>query len=170
MHSYALSLTLRGATLFSDKGHTIIMEMTMTDPHSRGERSESLVQQALKRIIETGLLKIIEFKKSEKYSPEDRRGKDFIITTDEGEISLDVKSSDGAAKRFVNKGKQHHNVLPVIVVYDHDNVESVVSKLVAIIKAACHMVKRQIEKMKGRATIRRKKCGRICHQNHAFAH
>ncbi len=144
--------------------------METTDPHSRGERSESLVHQALERIVKTGLLKIIDFKKSAKYSHEDRRGMDFIITTDEMEISLDVKSSEKAAQRFINKGKQHHKVLPVIVVYDHDNVESVVSRLVAIIKSACEMVKRHIEKIKGRATIRRKKFGRICHQNLACAH
>jgi|ERR1035437_1451487 hypothetical protein len=145
-------------------------QIVTTEPQSRGDRSESLVHQALERIVKTNVLKIIEFRKSERYSYEDRRGKDFIIKLEEAEISIDVKSGDKAAQRFVNHGKHRHKVLPVIVVYDHDTIESVVSRLIEIIRIACEMAKRAIAKIKGAATIRKKKFGRICHQNFACAH
>jgi predicted AAA+ superfamily ATPase len=133
----------------------------------RGERSESLVEQALALIAKTGQI-VKSFSRTKSYSIEDKHGKDFIITTEEGnEIPLQVKSSDKAAKRFTNHAKHmHRKETPVIVVKDDDTEETIMDRLIRLIRAFCESLRKEIERMKGRHTIREKERMHRAHEHH----
>lgn len=65
-------------------------------PYQRGQRSEKNVEEALEQLLKEG--HINGYRRTRKYSIDDRRGVDFYIFTDSGRVPLQVKSSH-AAKR-----------------------------------------------------------------------
>lgn len=96
----------------------------------RGERSESIVEDALRRLCLEG--KIEDYFRSERGSPEDRRGIDFKIKKLSGEIVfLQVKSSFFGAERFAKRGREE---IVLIVIDTSDDTESVKGKLEKILQ------------------------------------
>lgn len=137
--------------------------MNDTAGHLRGLHSESLVEEALRVLIETKTF-IKDFLRSKQYSLEDRRGKDFVVMTVTGEqIPLQVKSSERNARKFI-RHRKHDNreEIPVIVVRDSDDKTSLASRLLTLIQNALACFRKVKEKV-AQIQKRRKRYGRICH-------
>jgi hypothetical protein len=149
--------------------------MKIADPLARGMRSETLVEQALRRIV-GGF--IIAFVHNEPNSRADQKGKDFTVRTREGEVALQVKSSEYGKRHFFRHTQPHRAEIPVIVVKDEDTVETLLGRLLSLIYQACERLKRRIAFVKGKATTaaklkekyRERRPHRICHYRHSMAH
>ena len=149
--------------------------MRITDPLARGIRSETLVEQALRCIVGRFIL---SFTHNEPNSPADQKGKDFTVKTREGEVGLQVKSSEYGRRHFFRSTQPHRADIPVIVVNDEDTVETLLSRLIALIHQACANLKRRIAFIKGRITTaiklkrnyRANRPPRICHYRHSMAY
>jgi hypothetical protein len=143
------------------------MNTCTLSPLERGMRSESLVAEALRTMI--GKL-ILGFVHNEPNSVADHNGRDFTLKTPAGELGLQVKSSDRGAQSFLIESQRHREEIPVIVVNKEDTVDSLLSRLVALIVKAYQHLQRNLARRKGAETIRLKlreerriRTPRICH-------
>lgn len=149
--------------------------MHPNDRIARGMRSENLVEKALCLIV--GKI-ITGFTHNEPNSLPDQKGKDFTLTTPHGELGLQVKSSEYGKLHFLRSSQPHREEIPVIVVHDEDTIETLLDRLVAIIREACERIKRKIAFWKGKATIqakqkekrRKDRTPRICQYRHSMGY
>jgi hypothetical protein len=132
----------------------------MSDANTRGRRNESLVEQALTRIVQTTKM-VLGFTRSKPYSEEDRHGKDFVLKIPSGrEIALQVKSSLKAARRFARKAKE--NIISVVVVQDSDTVETLLGRLIELIQRASQTVRRHAKAFMRREHRSHRVRGTLC--------
>lgn len=147
------------------------MKITPQNAHARGKRSEALVEQALCQIVESGATLVKRFIHSAQNSLLDRHDKDFVLDTGTDKIPLQVKSSERGRRKFENRHRRYGEQISVIVVRNDDTPETLISRIMAIIRRACQNAVRKIETFKCRATLRRKeRQSRICHPPYSMAH
>jgi hypothetical protein len=96
-----------------------------------GDRAETLVGQALEFGAERGNKNwLLGWERSPRYSSQDRKGIDWIIKTDVGDIPLQVKSSRISAQVFEISHKGH---IPVVTVDVRQDLDIIFAKVVVSI-------------------------------------
>lgn len=140
----------------------------------RGTDHEEKTGQALEfmrsnRIPIAGSI-IKSFIRSEHYSRNDMRGRDFEIEfEDEIVVPLQVKSCENAKKKFERHGRLHKKFIPVIVITGMEKLHEVVEKLMdllsSVFKFFIRMRNSMAEKKRKRNQFRQMQCfsGCMCH-------
>jgi hypothetical protein len=90
----------------------------------QGEASEKYFHDALQNAKDSGRLPpwLRGWSHSEKWSPTDRAGIDFIIWTDRGRIKVNVKSSYSLAKQFERQHRGEGIVAVVVNILERPEV------------------------------------------------
>ena len=102
----------------------------------QGDASERYLAEVLQKSKDAGKLPpwLLSWERTEKWSIADRRGVDFFIRTDKGDIRINVKSSRIFAKQFEDRHR-NGDILPIVVNL-FERLEAFLGRFISLISKA----------------------------------